>query len=59
MCEVMNPDGRPTLERPRDHRRLTLTMYFWFGFEQEYFIMDVNTQQPLGFPWAATPACCL
>ena len=23
---------------------------FWFGFEQEYFIMDLDTNLPLGFP---------
>ena len=28
---------------------------FWFGFEQEYFIMDVNTQLPLGFPMGGYP----
>lgn len=28
---------------------------FWFGFEQEYFIMDVNTQLPLGFPIGGYP----
>ena len=28
---------------------------FWFGFEQEYFIMDVETQLPLGFPLGGYP----
>ena len=28
---------------------------FWFGFEQEYFIMDVQTQLPLGFPMGGYP----
>ena len=28
---------------------------FWFGFEQEYFIMDKNTQLPLGFPLGGYP----
>ena len=28
---------------------------FWFGFEQEYFIMDVETQLPLGFPMGGYP----
>ena len=28
---------------------------FWFGFEQEYFIMDVDTQLPLGFPVGGYP----
>ena len=28
---------------------------FWFGFEQEYFIMDTETQLPLGFPVGGFP----
>jgi glutamine synthetase len=28
---------------------------FWFGFEQEYFIMDTHTQLPLGFPVGGYP----
>jgi glutamine synthetase len=28
---------------------------FWFGFEQEYFIMDKETQLPLGFPIGGYP----
>jgi glutamine synthetase len=28
---------------------------FWFGFEQEYFIMDTQTQLPLGFPIGGYP----
>ena len=28
---------------------------YWFGFEQEYFIMDRNTQLPLGFPLGGYP----
>ncbi|MGB0151500.1 MAG: glutamine synthetase beta-grasp domain-containing protein, partial [Candidatus Poseidoniaceae archaeon] len=54
MCEVMNPDGTPhpsngraTIDDDDDD--------FWFGFEQEYFIMDVATQQPLGFPVGGYP----
>ncbi|MDG1284005.1 MAG: AIR synthase-related protein, partial [Flavobacteriales bacterium] len=29
---------------------------FWFGFEQEYFIMDSQTLLPLGFPIGGYPA---
>ena len=29
---------------------------FWFGFEQEYFIMDLDTNLPLGFPAGGYPA---
>jgi hypothetical protein len=27
-----------------------MMMVIWFGFEQEYFIMDTKTLLPLGFP---------
>ena len=54
MCEVMNADGTPhqsngraTIEEDDDD--------FWFGYEQEYFIMDVETQLPLGFPVGGYP----
>ena len=47
MTEVLNSDGTPHESNARakiddDDND------FWFGFEQEYFIMDVNTQLPLG-----------
>ena len=54
MTEVMNPDGTPhvsngrsTIDDDNDD--------FWFGFEQEYFIMDVKTELPLGFPRGGYP----
>ena len=55
MTEVLNADGTPhisngraTIEDEDDD--------FWFGFEQEYFIMDTKTQLPLGFPIGGYPA---
>ncbi|BDW93096.1 MULTISPECIES: glutamine synthetase beta-grasp domain-containing protein [Flavobacteriaceae] len=54
MTEVLNPDGTPHASNSRatiddaDHD-------FWFGFEQEYFIMDTATQLPLGFPVGGYP----
>ncbi len=54
MCEVMNPDGSPH----SSNGRATIDdddEDFWFGYEQEYFIMDVDTQQPLGFPVGGYP----
>jgi glutamine synthetase len=54
MTEVLNPDGtahasnsRATIDDEDDD--------FWFGFEQEYFIMDTATQLPLGFPVGGYP----
>ncbi|MDP6199201.1 MAG: glutamine synthetase beta-grasp domain-containing protein, partial [Candidatus Poseidonia sp.] len=54
MCEVLNPDGTP---HP-SNGRATIDdddNDFWFGYEQEYFIMDVDTQLPLGFPVGGYP----
>lgn len=54
MTEVLNADGtnhvsngRATIEDDDND--------FWFGFEQEYFIMDRKTQLPLGFPIGGYP----
>ena len=54
MTEVLNPDGSPhesngraTIDDDDDD--------FWFGFEQEYFIMDTASQLPLGFPIGGYP----
>ena len=54
MCEVLNPDGSPH----ESNGRATIEdddNDFWFGFEQEYFIMDRLTQLPLGFPPGGYP----
>jgi glutamine synthetase len=54
MTEVLNADGSPHISNARakiddDDND------FWFGFEQEYFVMDVETQLPLGFPLGGYP----
>lgn len=54
MTEVLNADGSPHVS----NGRATIDdddNDFWFGFEQEYFIMDVDTQLPLGFPIGGYP----
>ncbi|NDV16198.1 glutamine synthetase [Muricauda sp. TY007] len=54
MTEVLNPDGTPH----ESNSRSTIDDEdddFWFGFEQEYFIMDTATQLPLGFPVGGYP----
>ena len=54
MTEVLNPDSTPH----ESNGRATIDdddNDFWFGFEQEYFIMDVDTQLPLGFPLGGYP----
>ena len=54
MTEVLNPDGsahesngRAMIDDDDDD--------FWFGFEQEYFLWDPETNLPLGFPKDQTP----
>ena len=54
MTEVLNADGsahesngRATIDDDDDD--------FWFGFEQEYFLWDPETDLPLGFPKDQTP----
>ncbi|WP_224484776.1 glutamine synthetase beta-grasp domain-containing protein [Robertkochia aurantiaca] len=54
MNEVLSPDGTPHPSNARaqiddDDND------FWFGFEQEYFIMDTKTDLPLGFPRGGFP----
>lgn len=54
MTEVLNADGTPhasngraTIDDDDDD--------FWFGFEQEYFLWDVKTKLPPGFPPGGYP----
>ncbi len=56
MCEVMNADGTPhesngraTIDEAEDDTD------FWFGFEQEYFLWDPETNLPPGFPAGGYP----
>ena len=54
MTEVMNADGTPHVT----NGRATITEEdedFWFGYEQEYFLMDAETNMPLGFPKGGFP----
>ena len=49
MTEVLNADGSPHVT----NGRATIEdddNDFWFGFEQEYFLWDPETNLPLGFP---------
>jgi len=54
MCEVLSADGKPH----ESNGRATIEdddNDFWFGFEQEYFLWDPNTNKPLGFPAGGFP----
>jgi len=54
MTEVLNADG--TAHESNGRAKINDDDNdFWFGFEQEYFIMDVDTQLPLGFPLGGYP----
>lgn len=54
MSEVLNSDGTPHVTNARatikDHDN-----DFWFGFEQEYVLVDLDTNLPLGFPQNGYP----
>ena len=55
MCEVLNADGTPHVS----NGRATIDdddNDFWFGFEQEYFLWNPETNLPLGFPAGGYPA---
>lgn len=55
MTEVLNADGTPHVT----NGRATIDdddNDFWFGFEQEYFLVDPETNKPLGFPENGFPA---
>ena len=54
MTEVLNPDGSPHVS----NGRATIDdddSDFWFGFEQEYFLWDTDTDLPPGFPRGGFP----
>jgi glutamine synthetase len=49
MTEVLNPDGTPH----ESNGRSTIDdddSDFWFGFEQEYVMWNIETHSPYGFP---------
>lgn len=54
MNEVLNADKTPHVSNARSQIN-DPDEDFWFGFEQEYFIMDNHTQLPLGFPLGGYP----
>ena len=54
MTEVLNPDGSPHVS----NGRATIDdddADFWFGFEQEYFLWDTDTDLPPGFTRGGFP----
>ena len=51
LCEVMNPDGTPHVSNVR--ATIPDDPGTWFGFEQEYFLMEDG--KPYGFPTTGYP----
>ena len=49
ICEVLNPDGTPHVTNTRAKIN-DESDDFWFGFEQEYVLRDIDHHTPLGFP---------
>jgi glutamine synthetase len=54
MCEVLDSKGNPHESNGRAHIDDD-DNDFWFGFEQEYFLWDPETNKPLGFPAGGYP----
>jgi len=55
MCEVLDSKGQPHESNGRAHIEDD-DNDFWFGFEQEYFLWNPETNKPLGFPVNGYPA---
>ena len=55
MTEVLNADGTVHASNGRGTIAEDEDEDFWFGFEQEYFLWDVSTEKPLGFPESGFP----
>jgi glutamine synthetase len=55
MCEVLDSKGKAHESNGRAHIEDD-DNDFWFGFEQEYFLWDTETDKPLGFPLNGYPA---
>ena len=56
MCEVLKPDGTTPHETNTRALIPDNSDDFWFGFEQEYILVDESTRRPLGFPKGGYPA---
>ena len=59
LCDTYRPDGTPI---ENNHRQWAKALFDqaldeepWYGLEQEYFLMDPNTNKPLGFPQNGFP----
>ena len=55
MCGVQTSAREAHSTNTRHAASEIVTDEWWFGFEQEYFIMDTDTDLPLGFPPGGYP----
>jgi glutamine synthetase len=60
LCEVLNPDGTAHNTNARNILNSNSSQHlknqdWWFGFEQEYVLVDPITERPLGFPEEGYP----
>ncbi|BCS83371.1 glutamine synthetase [Cotonvirus japonicus] len=56
MCDTYDADDKPLVTNHRHTANIIFEKYLdekpWYGLEQEYFIFDVMTKQPIGFTLA-------
>jgi glutamine synthetase len=53
MCDTFKPNGEPTESNQRfllEEIASNKDKETWYGFEQEYFMVDNDTKRPLGWP---------
>ncbi|KAI7860198.1 hypothetical protein BDC45DRAFT_529815 [Circinella umbellata] len=54
LCETFNPDGTPHKTNYRHAAKKIMDTYAdskpWFGLEQEYMLIDPETEKPYGWP---------
>ncbi|KAI9318415.1 hypothetical protein BX666DRAFT_1855558 [Dichotomocladium elegans] len=59
LCETFNPDGSPHPTNYRHACKRVMETYAdqhpWFGIEQEYMLMDPETERPYGWPKMGYP----
>jgi glutamine synthetase len=59
LCDCYNKDGIPidtnTRYRANEIFKQVKNQYPWYGLEQEYFLYDLNTGKPLGWPVNGEP----
>jgi len=58
MCDTYYPNGEPLSNNHRHHANNFFNQHLdeepWYGLEQEYFMLDIHTNLPLGFEHAVS-----